>query len=58
MQRGYHLGNNFLPPITMLIAWPAFDEVLSLLKFVELFITAGGLLLIHRGEQASAQQTG
>jgi drug/metabolite transporter (DMT)-like permease len=42
----------------MLIAWPAFGEVRSLLKFVGLFITAGGLLLIHRGEQASAHQIG
>ena len=48
----------FLMPITMLIAWPAFSEGRSLVKCVGLFITAGGLLLIHRGKQASAYQTG
>ena len=48
----------FLPPITMLITWPAVGEARSLLKFVGLFIIAGGLLLIYRGEQASAHQTG
>ena len=48
----------FLPPIMMLITWPAFGEVRSLLKFVGLFITAGGLLLIHRYEQAADHQTG
>ncbi|MDA0800241.1 MAG: DMT family transporter [Proteobacteria bacterium] len=44
----------FVPPVTMLIAWP----VLSPLGFVGLFITAGGFRLIHRGEQALAQQNG
>jgi drug/metabolite transporter (DMT)-like permease len=48
----------FAPPVTMLIAWPVFGEALSLLGFVGLFITAGGFFLIHRGEQALAQQNG
>ena len=42
----------------MLIAWPVFGEALSLLGFMGLFITAGGFFLIHRGEQALAQQNG
>ena len=48
----------FVPPVTMLIAWPVFGEALSLLGFMGLFITAGGFFLIHRGEQALAQQKG
>jgi drug/metabolite transporter (DMT)-like permease len=48
----------FATPVKMLIAWPAFGEALSLLGFVGLFITAGGFLLIHLGEQVSAHQTG
>jgi len=48
----------FVPPVTMMIAWPVFDEALSLLGFMGLFITAGGFFLIHRGEQALAQQKG
>jgi drug/metabolite transporter (DMT)-like permease len=32
----------FVPPVTMLIAWPVFGEALSLLGFMGLFITAGG----------------
>jgi len=48
----------FVPPVTMLIAWPVFGEALSPLGFVGLFITAGGFFLIHRGEQALAQQNG
>jgi drug/metabolite transporter (DMT)-like permease len=44
----------FVPPVTMLIAWPVFGEALSLLGFMGLFITAGGFFLIHRGEQALA----
>ena len=48
----------FAPPVTMLIAWPVFGEALSLLGFMGLFITAGGFFLIHRGEQALAQQNG
>jgi drug/metabolite transporter (DMT)-like permease len=47
-----------VPPVTMLIAWPVFGEALSLLGFMGLFITAGGFFLIHRGEQALAQQKG
>lgn len=42
----------------MPIVWSVFGEAFSLLGFVGLFITAGGFLLIHRGEQASANQTG
>lgn len=48
----------FVPPVTMLIARPVFGEALSLLGFVGLFITAGGFFLIHRSEQALAQQNG
>ena len=48
----------FVPPVTILIAWPVFGKALSLLGFVGLFITAGGFFLINRGEQASAHQTG
>ena len=48
----------FAPPVTMLIAWPVFGEALSLLGFMGLFITAGGFFLIHRGEQALAEQNG
>ncbi|MDC1408353.1 hypothetical protein N8524_08525 [Candidatus Puniceispirillum sp.] len=48
----------FVPPVTMLIAWPVFGDVLSLLGFVGLFITASGFFLIHRGEQALVQQNG
>jgi len=48
----------FVPPVTMLIAWPVFGEALSLLGFMGVFITAGGFFLIHRGEQALAQQKG
>ena len=48
----------FVPPVTMMIAWPVFGEALSLLGFMGLFITAGGFFLIHRGEQALAQQKG
>jgi hypothetical protein len=42
----------------MPIVWSVFGEALSFLGFVGLFITAGGFLLIHRGKQASANQTG
>ena len=38
--------------------WPVFGQALSLLGFVELFITAGGFLLIYLNEQALTQQTG
>jgi drug/metabolite transporter (DMT)-like permease len=48
----------FVPPVTMLIAWPVFGEALSLLGFVGLFITASSFFLIHRGEQALAHQNG
>ena len=48
----------FVPPVTMLIGWPVFGEALSPLGFVGLFITAGGFFLIHRREQALAQQNG
>ena len=48
----------FVPPVTMLIAWPVFGEALNFFGFLGLFITAGGFLLIHRGEQASARQSG
>jgi drug/metabolite transporter (DMT)-like permease len=48
----------FVPPVTMLIAWPVFGEALSLHGFMGLFITASGFFLIHRGEQALAQQKG
>jgi len=48
----------FVPPVTMLIAWPVFGEALSLLGFVGLFTTAGGFFLIHRGEQALTHQNG
>ena len=48
----------FAPPVTMLITWPVFGEALSLLGFMGLLITAGGLFLIHPGEQALAQQNG
>ncbi|MDC0101611.1 DMT family transporter [Alphaproteobacteria bacterium] len=48
----------FVPPVTMLIAWPVFGEALSLLGFMGVLITAGGFFLIHRGEQALAQQKG
>jgi len=42
----------------MLIVWPVFGEALSLLGFMVLFITAGSFFLIHRGEQALAQENG
>jgi drug/metabolite transporter (DMT)-like permease len=48
----------FVPPVTMLIAWPVFGEALSLLGFMGLFIIAGGFFLIHCGEQALVQQKG
>jgi drug/metabolite transporter (DMT)-like permease len=48
----------FVPPVTMLIAWPVFGEALSLPGFVGLFITASGFFLIHRGERALAHQNG
>jgi len=35
----------FVPPVTMMIAWPVFGEALSLLGFMGLFITAGGFSL-------------
>ena len=38
--------------------WPVFGEALSLLGFMGLFITAGGFVLIHRGEQVLAEQNG
>jgi drug/metabolite transporter (DMT)-like permease len=48
----------FAPPVTMLIAWPAFGEASSLLGFVELFITAGGFFIDPSGRASRGSPTG